>query len=295
MPLGNQKKTQSFYLCVCISFLLCFASFAQAKETQRRPHLFNDLKKKLIADGFDEKLMEQLFAQKEIDFESKIISSYFMHRESKLNYDQFKSPDTIARAKAYMKTHAKELANAEAIYGVDKTVIVAIILVETRLGKYVGNNSIFNILATMASLDKRTNRDILWRENQKTIDFSRKEFDKKARRKSEWAYNELVSFITYAQKEHVDPMGIKGSYAGAMGLPQFMPSNALVLGVDGNKDRSVDLFNHADAIASVANYLKRYGWKPGISRKQKYDAVYHYNHSSYYVNTILDISDILKG
>ena len=274
--------------------VLCFAFSVGAKE-DRRPYLFNELKTRLIQDQFDKKLMDQLFAEKEIRFEGKIISSYFMHQESKLNYDQFKEPDTIAKAKAYLKTHEKELSDAETTYGVDKTVIVAILLVETRLGTFVGNNSIFNILATMAALKNRSHRDLVWKENRKTIDLSRKEYNKKALKKADWAYDELTSFITYAQKEHIDPLGVKGSYAGAMGISQFMPSNALVLGVDGNNDRAVDLFVHADAIASVANYLKRYGWKPGITREQKYNAVYAYNHSSFYVNTVLDISELLKG
>ena len=294
MSLYYHRKTRAIVLSGIIGLFLCFAFSAGAKEA-RRPYLFKDLKNRLVRDSFDKELMNQLFANKEIRFEGKIISSYFMHQESKLNYDQFKEPDTIAKAKAYLKTYEKELVNAEAIYGVDKTVIVAILLVETRLGTFVGNNSIFNILATMAALKNRSHRDLLWQENRKAIDFSKKEFNKKALKKADWAYDELTSFLTYAQKEHIDPLSIKGSYAGAMGISQFMPSNALVLGVDGNDDRAVDLFTHADAIASVANYLNRYGWKPGINQEQKYNAVYSYNHSSYYVNTVLEISELLKG
>ena len=93
----------------------------------------------------------------------------------------------------------------------------------------------------------------------------------------------------------MDPTTIKGSYAGAMGISQFMPSNIAPYAKDGNADGQVDLFVHADAISSVASYLKHYGWKPGISREQAFKVVYHYNHSKYYVNTILDIADKLKG
>lgn len=93
----------------------------------------------------------------------------------------------------------------------------------------------------------------------------------------------------------MDPYNIIGSYAGAMGLCQFMPSNIPILAEDGNKDGSVNLFHHADAIASIANYLKHYGWKPGISREEAGKAVYHYNHSSYYVEIVLKIIDKLKA
>ncbi|MCP4721788.1 MAG: transglycosylase SLT domain-containing protein, partial [Desulfobacteraceae bacterium] len=87
---------------------------------------------------------------------------------------------------------------------------------------------------------------------------------------------------------------IKGSYAGAMGIPQFMPSNALTLAKDGNNDGRVDLFNHADAISSVANYLKHHGWKPGIPRQRQHEVLFRYNHSNYYVDTLLKVSDKLK-
>ena len=280
--------------------LLIFAGIsvlpaARAVEPDdRRPWLFHKLEKRLTEEGFDAGQMKALFAKKAVRFEEKIVASYFMHRESKLNYKQFTEPGTIAKARAYQEKHDAALEKIEDAYGVDKSVIVAILLVETRLGTYVGGNSIFNTLATMASMDSHVNRDVLWRENLNTLKISRKAYDKKALRKAKWAYKELISFLTFARKEHIDPMAVMGSYAGAMGICQFMPSNALTLGVDGDNDGSVDLFTHPDAIASVANYLRRYGWKPGIDRDRKYKAVYRYNHSKYYVNIILEISDLLK-
>ena len=80
-----------------------------------------------------------------------------------------------------------------------------------------------------------------------------------------------------------------------MGIPQFMPSNIEHYAKDGNGDGSIDLFNHADAQASVANFLKKHGWKPGIDLKKKQKVVHHYNHSDDYVDTILRISDLLKA
>ncbi|MEZ4604946.1 MAG: lytic murein transglycosylase [Desulfobacterales bacterium] len=88
---------------------------------------------------------------------------------------------------------------------------------------------------------------------------------------------------------------IIGSYAGAMGFAQFMPSNILILAEDGNDDGSINLFHHEDAIASIANYLKHYGWQPGMTREDAGKVVYHYNHSSYYVDTVLKIAEKLKS
>ena len=104
----------------------------------------------------------------------------------------------------------------------------------------------------------------------------------------------LVHFLLLTHEEGLDAANIDGSYAGAMGIPQFMPSNALTLAKDGNGDGKVDLYNHADAIFSVANYLTHHGWKPGITRQKQHKVLFMYNHSNYYVDTLLKISDTLK-
>lgn len=66
----------------------------------------------------------------------------------------------------------------------------------------------------------------------------------------------------------MNPADIKGSYAGALGIAQFMPSNALSLAKDGDMDGKIDLFDHPDAIHSIANYLKQHGWKLGLTRRR---------------------------
>jgi membrane-bound lytic murein transglycosylase B len=270
-----------------------FADESRSMDDQRL--LFKNLERRLVADGFDRERVKQVFAHENLTFADDIVSRYFMHLESKLNYGQFLKPENIQKGREYMKSHAFDLDAAYAAYGVEKAVIVAILMVETRLGTFVGKTSIFNTLATMASLDHYENREVLWQGNLKNLDLVKSDYEKKALNKSKWAYSELKALLNYALREGVDPVNINGSYAGAMGISQFMPSNVLTLAVDGNRDGSVNLFTHADAIASVANYLKKHGWKPGLDRSRKYKAVYHYNHSKYYVNTVLDISELLKG
>jgi membrane-bound lytic murein transglycosylase B len=219
-----------------------------------------------------------------------------MHNEAKLNYKQFTRDRNLSLAKSYMKEHQEALALAEKTYAVDKEVITAIILVETKLGTFVGKKSVINTLATLSAMRDEAPRQAIW-DNLPDDDrrMSRKKFEKKADQKASWAYRELKAFLTYTEKAGMDPTTIKGSYAGAMGISQFMPSNIEPYGRDGNADGQVDLFVHADAISSVASYLKHYGWKPGLSREQAFKVVYHYNHSKYYVNTILDVADKLKG
>ena len=278
-----------------ILFVLLTGLLSPAIATDS-PVPFQSLEKRLIEDGFDSTRIKAIFASSDVSFEKGGVSAYFMHNEAKLNYKQFTRVWSISSARKYLKEHQDALAFAENTYGVDKEVITAIILVETKLGTYTGKKSVINTLATLSAMTDEQPRQIIWDnlpDNDKRM--SRTKFEKKADQKSSWAYRELKAFLAYTEKEGMDPTTIKGSYAGAMGISQFMPSNIAPYGKDGNQDGKVDLFVHADAIASVAGYLKNYGWKSGLSREQAFKVVYHYNHSKYYVNTILDIADELKG
>jgi membrane-bound lytic murein transglycosylase B len=194
-----------------------------------------------------------------------------------------------------MEKHQGDLDKAQQAYGVDKTIITAIILVETRLGTYVGNRPILNTLSTMAAIAGKTERESLWNAISDSRRLTKIKFEQKANKKSEWAYKELKALLKFPTQESIDPSTITGSYAGAMGISQFMPSNALTLAKDGNKDGHVNLFTHADAIHSIANYLNHYGWEPSVTRQQAHKILYKYNHSNYYVDTLLKISDKLKG
>ncbi|MBL8366877.1 MAG: lytic murein transglycosylase B [Candidatus Accumulibacter sp.] len=129
------------------------------------------------------------------------------------------------------------LQRAEAIYGVPAEIIVAIIGVETEYGQNTGN---FGVLEALASLA----------------------FDYPPR--AEFFRGELEQFLLLARENGVDPLAVQGSYAGAMGIPQFMPSSQRRYAVDFDGDNRVDLRNStADAIGSVARYLQQYGWQKG--------------------------------
>jgi membrane-bound lytic murein transglycosylase B len=90
-----------------------------------------------------------------------------------------------------------------------------------------------------------------------------------------------------------DPLSIKGSWAGAFGLPQFIPSSYRKYGAEGNRDGRVDLDNLPDSFASIANYLKASGWDRQDPAKKK-EAVYAYNHCDNYVQAVLDYARALK-
>lgn len=282
-------------LCLAICLIVCGTVSAAGKTGKKKFDYYASLKNRLANDGFDKQAIRLLYGKKGIFFDVNGVSLYFVHREASLNYGQFTEKKTIKNARDYMKLYAGELKAAETAYGVDQKVITAIILVESRLGKYFGKRLVINTLSTMAALKDKAVRKRLWNKISKATTLTEEQFVKKAERKSDWAYGELKAFLKYTAIEKFDPVIITGSYAGAMGIPQFMPSNIIKLAKDGDKDGKIDLFNHADSIMSVASYLSHHGWRPGISWEKAYDVVYEYNHSKYYVNTILEIAKLLKG
>ena len=276
-------------------FILLSGLPAAWADTPAENRQFNSLAARLIQEGFAPEMIKKLYQSPSVSFETRGVSLYFVHSEAKLNYDQFTNPWSINQAKKYLKTHHNTLEKIERAYGVDKQVITAVILVETGLGNTLGDRSILNTLSSLAALKDAEVRNGFWKNFKNKDELSQKEFEAIAARKSSWAYRELKAFLEYAVRENFDPLTIVGSYAGALGIAQFMPTTALAYAEDGDHDGSIDLFNHADAMASIAGFLKRFGWRPGIQEEKAKKVIYRYNHSDYYVDTILKIRSILEG
>ena len=277
-------------------FILPLMASAPANATtETNDPYFASVQKRLIKDGFDSEKIKRLYRRPQVVFEAEGVTVFFTYSEAKVDYDQFANDWSIRKAKEFMQTHQGDLQRAEKTYGVESQVITAILLVETGLGSWLGNRSALNTLSTMASLKEAETRNRFWEMIPESKRIPRKKFEMKASRKSSWAYRELKAFLTYAYQQGLDPAEVPGSIAGAIGYAQFMPSNILAYGKDGNNDGSIDLLNKADSMASIAYFLKRHGWRPGISRKKAEKVIYHYNHSEYYVDVVLRIADLLKG
>ena len=293
----SRKKQVNIFLCITgiLFFLTSIFIISGQAYAYSQNQYFNLLQNRLIQDGFNPAKIKKLYKSPGVTFDTKGVSLYFVHKESKLNYDQFLEKDQIQKAKNYIAANQKAFISTEKAYGVERYVITAIILVETRLGTYVGKRSILNTLSTMAALADANNRKILWKKIAGSTRLSKTEFKAKAQRKSSWAYQELKAFLKHCIKENINPLTINGSYAGAMGICQFMPTNILTLARDGNGDGRIDLFNNADAIRSIASYLNNSGWYSGISTQKAFNVIYTYNHSKYYVRTVLKIAQLLRG
>ncbi|RPH49623.1 MAG: lytic murein transglycosylase [Desulfobacteraceae bacterium] len=276
-------------------FLFVIAFFSPGQGVSADFNYFEPLQKKLISEGFDRNKISGIYCSPRMRFDTKGVSMFFVHREAGLNYKQYPSTLSVVGARIYMQKYAKELSEAKEKYGVDRSIITAIILVESKFGKTLGKRSVLNTLSTMASLFDPDIRSRFWNEISGETTLSRDEFEKKALKKSGWAYRELKSFLIYTERERIDPLKITGSYAGAMGIPQFVPSNIMAYATDGNMDGCIDLFEHADAIASIANFLKESGWYPGITVDKAEKVIRMYNPSCYYIDAILKVAEMLKG
>jgi membrane-bound lytic murein transglycosylase B len=109
------------------------------------------------------------------------------------------------------------------------------------------------------------------------------------KKKAAWARRELAVFLEYCAAHQVDPFSLRGSWAGAMGYCQFLPSSLQRCGVAANGKGPVDLFTHDDAIFSIACYLKKSGFScPNRASWRR--AVFNYNHSDAYVDTVLTLA-----
>ena len=146
----------------------------------------------------------------------------------------FLTASTIKSGRRFASEHKTMLKELEREYGVPGAILCAIIGVESRFGKLMGSIRTLDALVTLS------------------FDYTRR---------AKFFQFELASFLIWCNKEHINPTAVKGSFAGAVGMCQFMPSNILKYGVDHDKDGTVKLRSSTeDALASVANYLSCQGW-----------------------------------
>ncbi len=223
-------------------------------------------------DGFNAEALNQLFIQ--VDIQEKALKYYAIAKKkpkSKSTGDKKKSTTTKKKPKSYhgswsryekkllnekrviggitfMNEHKETLSKAEKLYGVPPEYVTAIIGIESYYGRYTGNYPVFDTLATLAFEKNRRNK-----------------FFKK----------ELREYLKMTRREMLDPREIHGSFAGAIGLGQFMPSNFETLGVDFDKDGKVRISQPVDAIGSIANYFKQSGWKTDVpvATRVKYEGI----------------------
>jgi len=171
--------------------------------------------------------------------------------EKRLNWGEYRkifiTRERIRGGLAYWKKNTEALSQAYRRFGIPPEIIVAIIGVETRYGKHAGKYPVIDALSTLGF-----------------------HYPPRAR----FFRSELEQFLLLAREEGVDPTKPLGSYAGAMGKPQFIPSSYRAYAIDFDDDGQRDIWNDdTDVIGSVANYFKRHGWRTGEPIAQRVQGV----------------------
>ena len=236
--------------------------------------------------------IDKVFSSPELRFFPNLMVRRLTWKEAKLPYYQFLEEDRIKRAYQFLQTHKELLEDIEKKFGVDKEVLTAIFLVETNLGKNTGKFPVFNVFYSLALsgnpvlIKPYAEKKGVSLSNPKVINFIKK--------RSDWAYKELLYLIQISYKNHWNPFEVKGSIFGAFGYPQFVPKSYIIYGYDWNEDGVVDLYQVEDALASIANYLHIEGYKMDSSLEEKKRVIMKYNISEPYANTVLKVAEKLK-
>jgi membrane-bound lytic murein transglycosylase B len=237
-----QKKQAGvmFKACaVALAGVLGLAQQASAGDYQQSEQLAEFVAEMSRDYGFVGEQLNELFS--DVERKQAILDAISRPAERVKPWSEYRpifiTDARISRGVDFWKQHETALRKAEAEFGVAPEFIVAIIGVETFYGGNTGSWRVMDALSTLA-------------------------FDYPPR--APFFRKELREFLMLTREEQVDPLSLKGSYAGAMGLPQFMPSSFRAYAVDFDGDGHINIWtNPVDAIGSVASYFKRHGWQAG--------------------------------
>ena len=218
----------------CIASVLPAADFAPTQHAGAR-----QLSAELAALGIEDDWLEA--ALNEASFQQAVLDAMAGAAERRLRWDEYREiflqPERVARGVKFIEAHQDAFARTEIEYGVPPEMVAAIIGVETSYGRFTGRHRVLDSLTTLAF------------HHPVRGDFFR---------------GELFAFLEIAWEQGVDPGSLTGSYAGAMGYPQFIPTSYRAYAVDFDDDGVRDLWsNPVDAIGSVGNYFAEHGWRPG--------------------------------
>ncbi|WP_066013333.1 lytic murein transglycosylase B [Endozoicomonas atrinae] len=233
-------------------------SYASAQENQDSDYLGRQ-----DVDAFiDELVAEHSFSRTELEHvlakaerSERALELISRPAEGTLEWKDYRkifiTPERIAKGVSFWEENAETLARVEKELGVPANIIVAIIGVETYYGRQTGGFKVLDALTTLG------------------FDFPRR---------GEFFRKELKNFLLLTREQNLDVDELTGSYAGAMGIPQFMPSSYRAYAVDYTGDQQANIWrSDEDAIASVANYLQKHGWKygNGVAVQAKVSGIKH--------------------
>ncbi|MBG0775437.1 MAG: lytic murein transglycosylase [Desulfovibrionaceae bacterium] len=301
-------------LALCASWAAPVGGGVALAASAAASNPWDGLIRRLAADGYDRATVAALFARVQQGPEEQHYSSEYMGRKllalyrrkyerapaakrataqrTPPVYKQCLTPERMSEARDFLYGNHFLLNRFVSRWGVPRELAVAILSVETRIGRVLGTTSAFVTLACMAATDEWSQVADLFVEKGLTSG-RRAWLARRQAEKADWAYEELTALLDHALGNGLDPLELPGSAYGAIGICQFMPSNAVRFGVDGDGDGRVNLFTRADALHSMGRFLQANGWKGRMNRASMRKVLYRYNHSRTYIETVLTLADRL--
>ena len=221
---------------ICLSLACSAGVVAQTGSQTEFDQWLDALKQEALAEGIRQETIDVALAQ--VQFIERVIESDRKQAEFTESYAEYLkkrvSPWRIEKGREYIRAHESDLSRVSQKYRVPGRFVASILGVETNYGTFKLSHSLFDVLVTLAYDPRRGER-----------------FRK-----------EVFAALTIVDKGYAELGQLKSSWAGALGMPQFMPSTYLQFAVDDDGDGKKDIWNHGpDLYASVANYLSHYGWQ----------------------------------
>ncbi len=284
-------SSKLFYLIIPAILIITVPLHVKASQ-----YRFSKAEKSLLMgvleeSGFKKDYLETVIHDNRLRRIPVLVTRNVHNKENPRNYENFYNAYSIKIAKRFSRKWRTTLHRASTKFEVDKEVLVAILLIETGFGNILGRYPVISVFSSIIvehdSKKKQLGKKLKLNEEEAYV-------LRRLTKKSEWAKGELSALLKISQKTSQNPFGFKGSYAGAFGIPQFLPSSYLKWGYDSDKNGFVNLFLFPDAIYSTANYLKAHGWKKGLYRESNKDVIYTYNRSDVYVEAVLKVAKKIK-
>lgn len=264
---------------------------------EEKKSFFASAIEQLKQEGVDSNFINRTIEHPNTTFNERFVQINVNNFATKPDYSHNWSPKAINKTVDFISKYQDILELAEINYGVPKEIIASILFIETRHGEFLGNNNILSVYYSTAlcNLDafKAQNKESLKakydgsnEELNKLLD----KIDERSEKKSKWAIEQLKALAKMEKEHGISIYNLNGSWAGAFGISQFIPSSYISWAVDGDKDGAINLFDTTDAIFSVANYLKSNGWNSDPESNRK--SVFHYNNSTAYVDAVFKLANL---